>query len=408
MASLLAQESSPEAEKMLKTLKKYENKFKKYEQRIEELEAEVGDLRDRFDEVESDERVEELRGEVEELIDETQGEVIEERTISLLNRYFGNSYMSLGGYFNVEYLNDDKSDSTGRFRLHRVSLFFQKRVGQFNFFTEVEFEDAPKFEGEGGDEIEEARGEIIVEQAWAEYLYHPLLNFRAGLILLPEYYNLNHYPTTTFATNDPLHSGNILPEEILGVAIYGDTYGELHPDFGIGYQLYVSNGENPNIGKEDVNENKAVGGKLTFHMPLFGLLDIFDLGVNVYVGEDDEDNRDFIWNFEAIIETERIFFHFEYAEGRKDFDVSANGLEESYGYYAFLGYQLTPQHVVFTRYEFFDEDRSDEERITRLLFGVRYRPLPEISIKGEIFREWHEDSDEEDFNGIALSFTMLL
>ncbi len=406
---LVAQEKNSKAsevEKIVNRLKEYEDRFDNYERQIKDLKEEVKNLRERVSEVEQDTKVEELREEVEDLIEETESEVIQENTLGLLNRYLGTNFVNISGYYSFVFSDNNKSDSPGHFRAHELTFFFQKQIQNFNLFAEIAFENAPSFEG-NGEEISGA-GEIFVEQAWLEYLYNPLVNIRVGLMLTPESRNLHHYPTTTYSVYSPLHIAKIFPRDFVGVLVYGDSEYMLSENFGLGYMLYISNGPGVNKGETDTNENKVLGGKLILHLPDFDLFDQFDIGVNLSYGKNEDKDKDLLWNLEVLLEAKGFALHIEYAQGRRNFDNNTVRLRENYGGFLELAYTFWDKYSLYGRGEIFNPDRRVQDHTKRILFGFRYKPISEISLKGEFFYEWHKDPTQENFSGFAFSIVALL
>ena len=399
-------EKSADNETLDKKLREYEKRLESYERNAQDLQDELKALRERLGVVEEDKRVEELRAEFEDAIEETESEVIQENTIGLLNRYLGKKIINISGYYNFYYTQDDKHKSPGRFRMHELTFFFQRQIYDFNLFAEIAFEDAPIFVGEG--DIVTGSGEIFIEQAWIEYLYHPLLNLRVGMMLTPEAWNLQHYPTTTYTVNAPLQLGKIFPRDFIGIACYGDTENIFGDDFGLAYQIYISNGPSHNKGKQDDNENKVIGGKLTVHLPTLGQLDLFDVSTNLYYGKYENKDYDWLWNAELLLEAQGVTLHVEYAQGHRQFADRSIETRRNYGGFVELAYTFWDKYSAFTRLEILDADRRALDRSKRIISGLRYKILPEITLKAEFFREWHRDSSVEDFNGFAVSISALL
>ena len=102
--------------------------------------------------------------------------------------------MKLSGYTDVEYHTSSKKGSVDGFRLHHMSLFLEKKLGsKWHFFSEIEYEDAPKFEGEGepqtglasGEIIDDAKGKIFVEAVNMTYKWRQEANLRFGRMFTP-------------------------------------------------------------------------------------------------------------------------------------------------------------------------------------------------------------------------------
>ena len=162
--------------------------LKQAREQIEELAREIAALQERMADVEEPVAGRYFRPEGAATVDSLLAEIRQEDH-GLSDRV--NNLLDWAGYFDFEYFNDDRSGSPGEFRQHRLSLKPSKEIGDFRFFGEVEFEYGAKFEGQGtvegarGDSVivNEARGEILTEQAWGEYVFPSWLTIRAGLIL---------------------------------------------------------------------------------------------------------------------------------------------------------------------------------------------------------------------------------
>jgi len=103
-----------------------------------------------------------------------------------------NDSINISGYTDIEVHNSSKPGKKPGFRLHHLSLFFEKTIKEkWKFFSEIEYEDAPKFEGDGvaqpdpaqGDIIKDATGKLFVEAVNITYQFEPNLNIRGGRFL---------------------------------------------------------------------------------------------------------------------------------------------------------------------------------------------------------------------------------
>ncbi len=295
---------------------------------------------------------------------------------------------TLSGYYDFEYLNDDRTDSPGEFRQHHLSLHVTKEWADYRMFAEAEFEFGAKFEGDGGLALEEARGEIKLEQAWGEYIMSDALVLRGGLMLTPGYWNVNHYPTVVLSTRRPLMVRRVFREAITGIMGYGTWY---WGDFGLTYNAYVGNGESDIFTKHDDNEGKAVGGRVTFHVPSGGRLDKFDLGLSGYHESPTGTERTQTWGFDARIRKDRFELLTEFARRESDGDRT--------GLYFQPSYRFSDKWAMFYRYDLLDDDETGEQQEHTL--GVNYRPIPEVSFKLEYFHA--NRSTDEDSSGVAAS-----
>lgn len=144
--------------------------------------------------------------------------------------------VSIGGYGEAVYQDfDTKMDngqpsgsrSTADF-LRFVLYFGYKFTDKFVFNSEVEIEHA----------AQDKRGEVSVELATIDYLAHPMLNLRGGLLLLPMgFLNELHEPPIFHGAKRPNVEQRIIPTTWRenGVGVFGD----LGP---VAYRSYLVNG----------------------------------------------------------------------------------------------------------------------------------------------------------------------
>ena len=194
--------------------------------------------------------------------------------------------MDLSGYYDGRFFDDTRSSSHSRFQQHALSLFVGKTMGGWTFHSELEFEYAVKFDGDGR-ELSELRGELNLETAWLNYAHSDALQARTGYILFPTYWRIHHYPSLALTVNSPLIDKRIFPQAFTGIMTHGSKY------FGAGgvtYALLMGNGRGPDLGRQDVNDHKATGEKLLVHVPSRNFFKVLDLGVLLY--QDKLENRD--------------------------------------------------------------------------------------------------------------------
>lgn len=383
----IAQEAGSAAEvaQLKAKLTAQEALIQKLLRRLETLETSQARILERMDEVpKTIPSAEALRQERDELLAEVRGDVeeIEERL---------DLRPILGGYYDFEYIDDDRSDNPGAFRQHHVTLLLSKEYEAFRVFSEIEFEFGTLFGGEGGMNLETARGEVKVEQGWGEYLFSDQLTLRGGLLLTPGYWNVNHWPNLVLSTRRPLMVRQIYPESFAGVMGYGTKYWE---DFGVTYYAYVANGVSDNFAQEDDNDDKAVGGRVSFHVPTKKFFHLFDLGVSGYTDGSPGVQRTRTWGLDTQVRKGPYELLAEFA--------TRNAEEDRTGFYLQPGYRFGKQWAGFYRFDRFDIENGDEAREHTL--GIRFRPIPEVSLKLEYFRS--NRLLLENHNGVAASIAI--
>jgi hypothetical protein len=152
--------------------------------------------------------------------------------------------VALGGYLeaNTFYASEDGVSEGLSFQARRLTMFMSASITKrIKFLSELEFEDGTK--------------EIGIEFAAMDVSFHPLLNFRGGIIMNPiGAFNQNHDGPKWEFVERPDVAVNMLPAtwSNAGFGLYGKTY---KGDWVLGYEAYLSNGFDNSI--IDNEENKT-------------------------------------------------------------------------------------------------------------------------------------------------------
>jgi hypothetical protein len=152
--------------------------------------------------------------------------------------------VALGGYLeaNTFYASEDGVSEGFSFQARRLTMFMSASITKrIKFLSEMEFEDGTK--------------EIGIEFAAMDVSFHPLLNFRGGIIMNPiGAFNQNHDGPKWEFVERPDVAVNMLPAtwSNAGFGFYGKTYKR---NWVLGYEAYLSNGFDNNI--IDNEENKT-------------------------------------------------------------------------------------------------------------------------------------------------------
>ncbi|MBE9502570.1 MAG: porin [Proteobacteria bacterium] len=273
--------------------------------------------------------------------------------------YQSSDLVSVSGYADVEYVIDDRSGVSDGFRTHHFSLLFQKKVSEkWRFFSELEFEYAPKIGEEEKQTITDSggnthdvvvtknkEGRIYIEVLTIDYNYNPYLNLRAGRYLTPAgIWNVEHYTPFVATQEKPQHIQNIFPKHMDGVQLFGTvTKNDVVTD----YIAYMSNGSG-NTGHGDENDDKSLGGRLRFKFPL---LLRTELGLSTYREKDNADTELKAHGVDLNLHWKTFKLQAEYAKGTYD-PVSGTDYDRV-GYYGQLTYGMGKLETIY-RYDWYD------------------------------------------------------
>lgn len=165
---------------------------------------------------------------------------------AVYNRPFigaGKLPVSLGGYVeaNWQHQGTDGISDGNQFQFRRLTLFVASTISKrIKFLSEIEFEPAEK--------------EIAIEFAAVDIEFHPLLNFRSGMILNPiGAFNQNHDGPKWEFTDRPIAATQLLPAtwSNAGFGLFGKKYKK---DWMVGYELYLTGGFDNTIIDNDQNK----------------------------------------------------------------------------------------------------------------------------------------------------------
>ena len=300
--------------------------------------------------------------------------------------------VQINGYVDAEYQVDSRSNVDAGFRLHHLSLFFKKQIAKkWRFFSEIEYEDAPKFEGEGkaqtapaqGEIVDDAEGKIYVEAVNIDYQWKPVSSFRIGRFFTPAgIWSIDHYPPFVPTQIRPGHIRKIFPQVVDGAATYGTL--DLGETF-LNYDVYVGNGEG-NTGKKDMNSRKAVGARTYL---LFPLLNYFEVGVSAYADELNNNDDKTSTGMHLKIRSGQFTLQAEAADAK--IEPMAGGTYHVKGYYSQFLYKPTDAWTVGYRHDVYDQDDSVEKEETTDSLFVNYHVNKDITLKAEI----HDIEDED-------------
>src|SRR5882672_3117231 len=173
---------------------------------------------------------------------------------AVYNRPFlsvGKLPVAVGGYVeaNWQHLGTDGVSEGHQFQMRRLTLFIASSIyRRIKFLSEIEFEDGTK--------------EINIEFASVDFEFHPLLNFRGGVVLNPiGAFNQNHDGPKWEFIDRPVSATQMLPAtwSNVGFGFYGKKY---HKDWVYAYELYLTNGFDDQIISNAQNKTFLAATKL--------------------------------------------------------------------------------------------------------------------------------------------------
>ncbi|MCI0508276.1 MAG: porin [Gammaproteobacteria bacterium] len=303
--------------------------------------------------------------------------------------------MNISGYTDLEYHDSSAPGAEPGFRLHHMSLFFEKRItDQWRFFSEIEYEDGPfieyNYNGSNVDsECEGCYGKIFLEAMNFTYAWDPRAQFRGGRFFTPAgIWSIDHYPPFVPTQLRPQHIREIFPQVVDGVTVFGTL--PLGGMF-VNYDIYLGNGEG-NPGSEDGNSEKATGAKLSL---LFPALKYLEIGASIYNDTQNDDQEKEAIGAHLKLKIWDFTLQGEYATATNT-PVSGSSFDQS-GYYAQLLYDIG-KWTLGGRYDFYDaQENTQSESIYNSVF-VNYHVTEAIVLKLEHHQVELEDPAAEDYD----------
>lgn len=161
------------------------------------------------------------------------------------------SAVAVGGYVeaNWQHLGTDGASEGHQFQMKRLTLFIASTISRrIKFLSEIEFEDGTK--------------EINIEFASVDFEFHPLLNFRGGIVMNPiGAFNQNHDGPKWEFIDRPISATQLLPAtwSNVGFGLYGKLYKK---NWVYAYETYLTNGFDDQIISNSENKTFLPASKL--------------------------------------------------------------------------------------------------------------------------------------------------
>jgi hypothetical protein len=343
------------------------------------------------------------------------------------------SNLHVGGYGEL-HANFGEGDDSDVIDLHRLVLYLG-----YDFADWIQFHS--EFEIEHGFVTDGASGELVVEQAYFDFLLSDALNIRAGRLLTPlGITNKYHEPTSFNSVERSSFDKYIIPSTWSsdGIGIFGNLSEE------VSYEAYVVGGLDGN----GFDKNGTRGGRIkerpSLHDPAFtGRIDynVFEeedeslrLGFSTYAGGLDNANKG---SGQTGVDADIQIYSADFSYSVSKFDFTGaiaqtniagaknlagntvnnddNVASETFGWYLEGAYHYWPQSwktgkfaktdaVVFVRYDDFDTQydmpsgyaanpAGDRNQIT---FGTAIKLTPNFVVKAD-----YQITDDKSANGLG-------
>jgi len=341
------------------------------------------------------------------------------------------SASSLGGYgeLHLSSTDDGEGGRVGEVDFHRFVLFFGHQYDEnFRFYSELETEHALAGDGEPG--------EVELEQAFIEYGSETLpFRVRAGLVLVPfGHLNTVHEPTAFLGVERPKVDSIIIPTTWREAGIgLGGTIGDR-----AGYEAYLISGLNAAAftadkglrgGRTGVAEAYAGAPAAVARLhaePVLGL----EMALSGYYGDAGANHPDKQVEVGVAGSAFDLRYKAHAIEARSEiavFSLTGTGnLAEADG--AAVGSVLTGGYVELgvdllelagreqelipsVRYERYDTTAEVADGLvdaetagTDLVFGLTWRPIPQVAFKLDHIVRTAEAGSEEQVTSMGLGY----
>jgi len=262
-------------------------------------------------------------------------------------------------------------------------------------------------------------GGIEIERAQLDFQAHEYVTARVGQWLTPYgIWNIDHGSPTIIGVQRPYSiAGSLFPERQTGLQLLGAVPLGRHQ---LGYNLTLSNGRGAVDTYQDLDENKAVGGRLEFasetrvHARLGASVyagrftktqDVYGTDANGYLSIDEntvEQYDELALGTDLLVEARGLRLQAElvvndraYTEGGRPQRLTAPGEFvpdfRAWGGYGLLGYRFTTLGLMpFGIVEWFRSEAFGEivgiDRALGYGLGINARPHPRVTLKLQVMR----------------------
>lgn len=302
---------------------------------------------------------------------------------------------TVGGYGDIHYnyQRPDGEKSSQVLDFHRFVLYFGHAwTEKWAFRSEIELEH---------NYVKGGQGELQLEQAFLEYRYSQNYGVNFGVVLLPiGLINENHEPTRFLSVERPDYAKNIIPTTWFGMG--ATVWGMSH---GFEYRLTVMEGLDGSkfSNSSGIRSGRQKGYKANAEELLYNLrIDYTALpGLraggsytynNAFV-TDSTNNAVTIVELHALYDANKIYAAFELGQ----INYATGDLQESFGYYADLGYDISEfisadfpiiPWVRWTDYNTASKTTGggifeQENHVSKWMAGISVKPVANVVLKAD-------------------------
>ncbi len=332
------------------------------------------------------------------------------RKLTTAEREGSETRLPIAGYMEMNFTKPEAQTGTLDFRRF-VLLFGHSFSDRLKFWSELEIEHA-FVEG-----LEE-KGELELEQAYLDFLVHPALNFRGGMLLTPMgILNERHEPPSFYGVLRPQVDTVIIPSTWFdtGIGIFGDLGN------GLSYKFYgmapldaagFSAAEGLRGGRQKGSRSLLQNWAQALRLEYRGVRRLV-LGSSFWNGKTGFDLPNVnpvvrLYEFDGRYRWNPFEFRGQFASSfttqagelnralQRRTGISPNVAKQARGFYIEGAAHLLPQHsehdlVGFVRYENFDTQHRMPrgflplKQFDRSLWtlGATYYPHPDIALKAD-------------------------
>jgi len=304
----------------------------------------------------------------------------------------------VSGYVGTRRITDDDIEHEMRVQEYTAALFLSKSVGRWNFLSEIQVHNLKQGSIDGLP-LGPRRAGAQVQTAWGNYRFRDSFQLRAGHQLVPTYWRLHRYQSTTLTVEDPLLDSNVFPASFDGVAAHGSHFGDLAS---VSYSVYGGSGNRISPVEEAgrFRRTAAIGSVVSVGLAPRRAVESLELGYSRFAERYSATSNNHAQGVQMHGERGRLTWLAEFAHSRfREVGVSRPFTRQ--GYYAQPSFRIRSNLFGVYRYDNLRMNLSDfQDHYRRHTAGVVYRPVPALSLKANYVRYSYRSDHLGGFTGI--------